>query len=163
MPINDAVEIYIKDGGPSGLKKHTIAKLVTWYRKQLCSWAEENKLKYVDELTTARLTEWRTAWIGEPQTNSKRQERLSGFCNFCVDRGYVTVNHAHKLSKISTDEVYQLDASLPRNFRRSSTRLVNTARENYRALRFTCTSCAIPVPLLETHRRWNADDSSATA
>jgi hypothetical protein len=98
VAVADALETYLGDAARRGLKVETLRKMRRINGKQLGSWAKQNGLTYLDELTTTQLTRWRTTWSLGPLASQKAQEMVRGFFRFCVDQRWLAQNPASQLS-----------------------------------------------------------------
>jgi hypothetical protein len=54
--------------------------------KQLVPWAQSESLKFLDELTTSKLREFRASWGNGALTTQRKHHRLNGFFAFCIGR-----------------------------------------------------------------------------
>ena len=90
-------EMYLADAVKRGLRKATIDRHRIIF-KQLQAFIEARGLKYLNQLTTERLTEFRSGWKGSsPLADVKKLERLKSFFRFCVERGWLAENPAKAL------------------------------------------------------------------
>lgn len=105
IALRDAVENFLGDARSRGLKPPSLAKLANLCRRQLLGWAERESLTYLDELTTASLTAFRTEWSDGPLARKKKHERLIGFLKFCVDCGWIQRNPAKAMRRVKADPV----------------------------------------------------------
>jgi integrase len=103
--ISMAVEKFLADAKSRGLKDSTQGKLKTLCERQLQKWAEKESLIYLDELTTANLTDFRNGWKDAALARKKKHERLIGFFAFCIRCGWLTTNPAEKMGRVKADPV----------------------------------------------------------
>lgn len=97
VTIAKAQEVFLADAAARGLKKPTIGRHQIIF-KQLCAYADAHGLKYLNQLTTERLTEFRAGWKGNsPLAGVKKLERLKSFFTFCVGHQWVATNPAKAL------------------------------------------------------------------
>lgn len=95
--IAKAQEMYLADAAKRGLRKATIDRHRIIF-KQLQVFTEGRGLKYLNELTAERLTEFRAGWKGNsPLADVKKLERLKSFLRFCVEQGWLMENPAKAL------------------------------------------------------------------
>lgn len=102
--VQDAVGAFLKNAKRRNLKQSTYKKQQTLFTKQFCSWAEKSGLSYIDEITTANLTDWRNSWPDAALAAKKKQERVRGFFGFCVNQGYVKENASLGLDRILVNQ-----------------------------------------------------------
>jgi integrase/recombinase XerD len=65
--------------------------------KVLGAFADDHGYRYVKEFGLAELQDFQASWKIGPATHCKRLEHLHTFSDFCVESGYITVNHSRKL------------------------------------------------------------------
>lgn len=95
--IAKAQEMFLADATARGLKKPTIDRHRIIF-KQLEAFASARGLKYLNQLATERLTEFRAGWKGKsPLASVKKLERLKGFLRFCVEHQWLETNPAKAL------------------------------------------------------------------
>jgi len=82
--IEMAVTKYLDDARARHLAEATISKLTTIIEKQFLAWTKDTGLRYLKELTPARLTAWRSTWKDEALAASKKYQRAVGFFYFCM-------------------------------------------------------------------------------
>jgi len=90
--IEMAVTKYLDDARARHLAEATITKLTTIFEKQFLAWTKDAGLRYLKELTPARLTEWRSTWKDEALAASKKYQRAVGFFYFCMRMKWLTEN-----------------------------------------------------------------------
>ena len=85
------------DAAARGLKKATIGRHRIIF-KQLRAFTDAHGLKYLNQLTTERLTEFRAGWRGNsPLAGVKKLERLRSFFRFCIEHQWLEANPATAL------------------------------------------------------------------
>ena len=72
-----AVEKFLDDAKSRGLKNSSRGKLKTLCERQLLKWAQKESHTYLDELTTANLTDFRNGWKDGALARKKKHERLT--------------------------------------------------------------------------------------
>lgn len=82
--IDAAVTKYLDDARARHLAEATITKLTTIFEKQFLAWTKDAGLRYLKELTPARLTARRSTWKDEALAASKKYQRAVGFFYFCM-------------------------------------------------------------------------------
>lgn len=85
ITIEQAVEDFLRDEGARKLQKTSTCQTKTLLEKQLLAWAGVQSLRFLDELTTARLREFRASWNNAPLTTQRKHHRLNGFFDFCIE------------------------------------------------------------------------------
>lgn len=97
MTISKAQGVFLSDAAARGLRKATIDRHRIIF-KQLEVFAEARGLKYLNQLATERLTEFRAGWKGKsPLASVKKLERLKTFLRFCVVHEWLETNPAKAL------------------------------------------------------------------
>jgi hypothetical protein len=84
VTIKEAVEQFLRDEQARGLAKTTTAQRKTLFEKQLLKWARTSFLTWLDELTTARLRDFRALRKNNPLTTQRKHNRLNGFFEFLL-------------------------------------------------------------------------------
>ncbi|MHB8391812.1 MAG: tyrosine-type recombinase/integrase [Acidobacteriaceae bacterium] len=74
-------------------------------RRQLLDWAKGESLVYLDELTTANLTDFRNGWSDAALSKKKKHERLIGFFSFCVGCNWIQQNPASAMGRVKSNPV----------------------------------------------------------
>lgn len=92
--ITRAQEMFLADATARGLKKPTVDRHRIIF-KQLQAFIEARGIKYLNQLTTEKLTEFRAGWKGKSALASgKKLERLRSFLRFCVAHHWLETNPA---------------------------------------------------------------------
>lgn len=86
-----AVEAYIADQAAQNLKKETIRKSKGLLKRQLLPWCDSKHLRFLTELTTVRMREFRNTWVLAPSVRRKH-EHLVSFFIFCIANGWIENN-----------------------------------------------------------------------
>jgi integrase/recombinase XerD len=105
VTVADAVEGYLADAKSRELASPTLEKLERIFRKQLLSWTSARHLPYLDQLTTAELTNFRNTWKDGALSRKKKHERLIGFFAFCIRNGWLEANPALPMSRVKVEQV----------------------------------------------------------
>ncbi len=95
--IEMAVMKYLDDARARHLAEATITKLMTIFEKQFLAWTKDTGLRYLKELTPARLTAWRSTWKDEALAASKKHQRAVGFFYFCMRMKWLSENPMRSL------------------------------------------------------------------
>ena len=101
--ISDAIELYLSDVEVRNLAPKTLRRCRRIFGENLLSWCERKRLQFILDLTTARLTEWRSTWGLAPITMQTQQQRVANFFVFCVSQGWLDHNPACLLSRIHVE------------------------------------------------------------
>ncbi len=98
----NAIASYLGDVGTRSVSPVTLRRCRLILEKQLVPWCERNAIRFLQDLTTARLSAWRSeSWNGvAPITRQTRQQRLSNFFEFCVRQDWLPHNPARRLTPI---------------------------------------------------------------
>jgi integrase/recombinase XerD len=102
IPISDAAESYFLDVAARHLADSTQRKHRLTVGKRLLPWSERNGFRYLDELTVAQLTKWRSTWNLAPRSSQIEKERVVTFFDFCVRQGFLERNPGRLLTRILT-------------------------------------------------------------
>lgn len=103
--IPDAIRTFLSDAEARNLKPRTRQGYRLVCAKRLLPWSERAGLRYLHELTTPRLTMWRSTWTVAPSTRKMQQERAKTFFEFCFRQGWLERNPAFWLSRIKVEPV----------------------------------------------------------
>ncbi len=118
VSILDAVTSYLSDAQKRNLALGTLYNLRRTLTKKLLPWAEDSGLVYLDELTTAQLTTWRSTWLTlGPTSTQNNQNDVVAFFSFCVRQQWCRSNPASRLSRIRVP-ARQTDYFRPAEFER---------------------------------------------
>ncbi len=104
VTIAKAVELFLADKKSQQLRKATLDKLQTIFRKQLLSWCRQNGVHFLLDLDLGKLQEFRSSWRDGALAARKKQERLRGFFHFVVGNGWIQHNPAKGLSRIKVEQ-----------------------------------------------------------
>lgn len=100
ITIKDAVEAFLQDEEARQLAKTTTCQSKTLFKQQLLHWANANSLIFLDQLTTAKLREFRASWKNSPLTSQRKHHRLNAFFDFCIENEWLTRNASKKMKGV---------------------------------------------------------------
>jgi hypothetical protein len=106
VTILDAIQCSRDDEKSRHLSKHTQKKSEFFLEKQLKTWAVRLGLEYLNQLSPAELTKFRSAWgNGSSTTRRKheRHERLVAFFWFCVRMDWIDKNPAVAMKRVKAE------------------------------------------------------------
>jgi integrase/recombinase XerD len=103
ISVKDAVARFLNSKRNENLAESTLDKLKTIFEKQFLSWANAARFRYLGDITTADLEEFRDTWVDGPLAKKKKQERLIGFFYYCVRLGWIKSNPAVSLGRIRAE------------------------------------------------------------
>lgn len=98
--IEDAIKDFLADEHARKLAKTSTCQSKTLLETQLLKWARTNSLKFLDELTTAKLREFRASWNNGALTTQRKHHRLNGFFAFCIENDWLLKNPAKKMKSV---------------------------------------------------------------
>lgn len=107
VTIKEAVEAFLEDEHSRHLCKTTTGQSKT-LEQQLMPWAEQQSLRFLDELTAPFLSKFRVTWANagnNANTARRKHQRLSGFLWFCVRNEWLERNPARMLKAIRMKQV----------------------------------------------------------
>jgi integrase len=90
----------LQDEEARQLAKTTTAQSKTLFEHQLLTWAKTHSLVFLDQLTTARLREFRSSWKNGSLTSQRKHHRLNGFFNFCIENEWLARNPSKKMKAV---------------------------------------------------------------
>jgi integrase len=96
----DAIQTFREDEDSRRLTEGTLKKSRYFFETQLTEWARKEAIVYLDQLTPAVLTRFRSGWTNAAQTMQRKHERLIAFLWFCVRMDWMTKNPAIVLKRI---------------------------------------------------------------
>jgi integrase/recombinase XerD len=105
VAVAHAVETYLADAKSRELAPATLEKLERIFRKQLLTWATAQRLRCLNQLSTADLTSFRSTWNDGALSKKKKHERLIGFFAFCIRNGWLESNPALQMSRVKVEQV----------------------------------------------------------
>jgi integrase/recombinase XerD len=100
ITIKDAVKAFLQDEEARQLAKTTTCQSKTLFEQQLLTWAKSESLAFLDQLTTARLREFRASWKNGALTTQRKHHRLNGFFAFCIENEWLTRNPSKKMKGV---------------------------------------------------------------
>ena len=96
ITIEQAVGDFLRDEEARKLQKTSTCQSKTLLEKQLLGWAREQSLTFLDELTTAKLREFRASWNNGALTTQRKHHRINGFVDFCIENDWLLRNRPRK-------------------------------------------------------------------
>jgi integrase/recombinase XerD len=132
--ITKAQEMYLADAAARGLKKKTIDRHRIIFR-QLDAFAAAKGIRYLNELNTEQLTEFRAAWKGNSTlAGVKKLERLKSFFRFCVEHQWLEVNPAATIRspKVAMNPTLPFTEGEMTTIRTAALKRVHSVREDGR-------------------------------
>jgi integrase/recombinase XerD len=117
ITIKDAVKAFLQDEEARQLAKTTTCQSKTLFEQQLLTWAKSESLSFLDQLTTARLREFRASWKNGALTTQRKHHRLNGFFAFCIENEWLTRNPSKKMKGVHANLV-PTDYFTPAEFKR---------------------------------------------
>jgi integrase len=103
VTILDAIQCFRDDEESRHLSKHTQKKSEFFFEKQLKAWAARQGLVYLDQLSPAELTKFRSAWGNGSSTTHRKHERLVAFFRFCVRMDWIDKNPAVAMKRVKVE------------------------------------------------------------
>jgi integrase/recombinase XerD len=100
ITIEQAVREFLEDEEARRLAKTTTCQSKTLFEKQLLKWARDESLKFLEELTTARLRKFRASWNNGALTTQRKHHRLNGFFDFCIESDWIHKNPSKKMKPV---------------------------------------------------------------
>jgi len=136
ITIEQARKDFLADAEARKLKERTIYKYRLMFR-QLQAFADESGIRYLKELDTSTLRNFRASWRDSGLTALKKLERMRCFFRFAKDNDWVRENSAKKIANpqlssrptlpYSQDEMIHILASATKNIERAKPEAKNNA------------------------------------
>jgi integrase len=104
ITIEQAVGDFLRDEEARKLQKTSTCQSKTLLEKQLLGWAREQSLTFLDELTTAKLREFRASWNNGALTTQRKHHRINGFFDFCIENDWLLRNPAKKMKPMQVSQ-----------------------------------------------------------
>jgi integrase/recombinase XerD len=117
ITIEEALQDFLKDEEARKLAKTTTCQSKTLFQQQLLPWAKAQSLSFIDQLTTARLRDFRASWGNSPLTTQRKHHRLNAFFDFCIENEWLTRNPAKRMKAVHATSV-PTDYFTPDEFQR---------------------------------------------
>lgn len=95
--IVEAVDAFIEDAEARHLRDETVKKYRSLLRRRLLPWCEQEGYRFLKQLHTQPLREFRASWEDGPVYASKNLERLRAFFRFCEQAEWIKGNPAAAL------------------------------------------------------------------
>ena len=99
ITVETAVSEYLTDARLNGNADATLDKKGTILNRQLLPYCKEKGIRFVVELDTNTLRDFRATWKDESLSRSKKQSRVLGFIWFCERNGWLPPNSAAAITK----------------------------------------------------------------
>lgn len=103
VTIAEVIQSFRDDEKSRHLNKHSLKKSEFFFEKQLKGWAEKQGLVFLDQLTAAELTKFRTQWGNGSATTRRKHERLVAFFWFCVRMDWAEKNPALLMKRVKVE------------------------------------------------------------
>jgi integrase/recombinase XerD len=100
ITIKQAVKDFLRDEESRQLAKTTTCQSKTLFQVQLLEWARSESLVFLDQLTTAKLRDFRASWKNAALTTQRKHHRLNGFFAFCIENEWLTRNASKKMKGV---------------------------------------------------------------
>ena len=104
ITIEQAVGGFLRDEEARKLQKTSTCQSKMLLEKQLLGWAREQSLTFLDELTTAKLREFRASWNNGALTTQRKHHRINGFFDFCIENDWLLRNPAKKMKSVQVSQ-----------------------------------------------------------
>lgn len=101
ITIVKAVKDFLADEQGRKLANTSTSQSKTLLEKQLLSWAQSESLKFLDELTTSKLRDFRTSWGNGALTTQRKHHRLNGFFAFCMENDWILKNASKRMKPVN--------------------------------------------------------------
>jgi integrase len=100
VTIEQAVRDFLRDEQARKLAKTSTCQSKTLFERRLLPWAKAQSLIFLDELTTAKLRDFRASWKNGALTTQRKHHRLNGFFDFCIENEWLTRNASKKMKGV---------------------------------------------------------------
>ena len=104
ITIEQAVGDFLRDEEARKLQKTSTCQSKMLLEKQLLGWAREQSLTFLDELTTAKLREFRASWNNGALTTQRKHHRINVFFDFCIENDWLLRNPAKKMKSVQVSQ-----------------------------------------------------------
>ena len=105
ITIKQAVKDFLQDEESRRLAKTSTCQSRTLFQGQLLEWARSQSLVFLDQLTTAKLRDFRASWKNGGQTTQRKHHRLNGFFDFCIENDWLEKNPSKKMKSVQVSSV----------------------------------------------------------
>lgn len=105
ITIKQAVKDFLQDEESRQLAKTSTCQSKTLFQGQLLDWARTQSLVFLDQLTTAKLREFRASWKNGGLTTQRKHHRLNGFFDFCIENDWLQKNPSKKMKSVQVSSV----------------------------------------------------------
>lgn len=100
ISIEKAIQDFLADEQGRKLANTSTCQSKTLLEKQLLRWAQSESLKFLDELTTSKLREFRASWGNGALTTQRKHHRLNGFFAFCMESDWLLKNPSKRMKAV---------------------------------------------------------------
>jgi hypothetical protein len=107
ITVEKAVKDFLQDEQARQLAKTTACQSKTMFQQPLLSWANAESLVFLDQLTTAKLREFRASWKNSPLTSQRKHHRLNAFFDFCIENEWLSRNPSKKMKGVHLKNLRQ--------------------------------------------------------
>lgn len=107
--LREAVEVFLADQTARGLVKESKKKYRTLLERQLLTWADKNKIKFLKRIRPGDLIKFRGSWGNGETTTHRKHEMLMSFFKFCQRNDFIAKNPMEALKKPKTPDVVPTD------------------------------------------------------
>lgn len=97
--VHTAVSEYLTDARLNGNSDATLYKKQIILERQLLPYCKDKGIRFVAELDTNTIRDFRSTWKDEALSRSKKQSRILGFIWFCERNGWLPPNSANAITK----------------------------------------------------------------
>jgi integrase/recombinase XerD len=105
ITIQEAVQSFLQDEEARQLAKTTICQSKSLFERQLLPWARSQSLIFLDQLTTARLRDFRASWKNNALTTQRKHHRLNGFFDFCIENDWLPRNPSKRMKGVQVSQI----------------------------------------------------------
>lgn len=97
--VDEAVAKFLADCVARGIKPGTLVLRKRLLEVELLAWCEDQGYRFLKELTTERMRDFRATWQNAPSTALSKLERLRCFFTFCVEAEWISKNPAKGVAR----------------------------------------------------------------
>lgn len=99
-----AVDKFLRNKQAQNVGEGTLYNYTLLLKKQLTKWASEQAIVYLDELTLARLEDFRTWLPVQASTRKYKQALIKAFLGYCLMHEWIASNPALALTRVHAKE-----------------------------------------------------------
>lgn len=97
--VGDAVTKFLEDCVARGVRPGTLTLRKRLLEVELLAWCADRGYRYLKELDTERMRDFRATWKNAPSTALSKLERLRCFFKFCVEAEWISRNPAKGVAR----------------------------------------------------------------